>query len=261
MGCVSSKGDEQIRVTSPDTNEAPVQPNEVKLQSGSASDKTKDGKRRVGVSAEASGAGGAPYKKVVHAKPEEASARLRATISKSPLFESIGEEQMNDVVEAMFEVEKSAGEVVIQQGDPGDNFYVVASGTYSAYLKQVEGPVKKYEASGENTFGELSLMYNSLRAATIKCDTAGALWALDRATFRQIVMEANKATMSTASQVAPEPHARPDKRVTSPFPLITTPYPFPEPLTQTTSTILPPPPMALPCALRSSSRPSASSHR
>lgn len=36
-------------------------------------------------------------------------------------------------------------------------------------------------------FGELSLLYNTPRAASIKAKTASILWALDRDTFNNIV--------------------------------------------------------------------------
>lgn len=35
--------------------------------------------------------------------------------------------QMNQVLDAMFERKVSAGEIVIRQGDDGDNFYVIES--------------------------------------------------------------------------------------------------------------------------------------
>lgn len=47
----------------------------------------------------------------------------------------------------------------------------------------------KTYVTGES-FGELSLMYNAPRAATIKCKTAGKLYELDRLTFTNIVQEA-----------------------------------------------------------------------
>lgn len=48
--------------------------------------------------------------------------------------------------------------------------------------------VGKYENSG--SFGELALMYNLPRAATIQAVTEGSLWAMDRQTFRRIVLNA-----------------------------------------------------------------------
>lgn len=44
-----------------------------------------------------------------------------------------------------------------------------------------------YENSG--SFGELALLYNMPRAATIKAVKEGQLWALDRQTFRRILLK------------------------------------------------------------------------
>lgn len=45
----------------------------------------------------------------------------------------------------------------------------------------------KYENGG--SFGELALMYNMPRAATIQAASAGSLWAMDRQTFRRILLK------------------------------------------------------------------------
>jgi cAMP-dependent protein kinase regulator len=44
-----------------------------------------------------------------------------------------------------------------------------------------------YENRG--SFGELALLYNMPRAATIKAVSEGLLWALDRQTFRRILLK------------------------------------------------------------------------
>jgi cAMP-dependent protein kinase regulator len=102
----------------------------------------------------------------------------------------------------MFEHKVVAGETVIQQGDDGDYFYVIEDGVYHA-LKNSE---KVFEYNGDGNFGELALMYNMPRAATIEVSTPqhphigpphpsscqaqtdGSLWAMDRQTFRKIVL-------------------------------------------------------------------------
>lgn len=67
---------------------------------------------------------------------------------------------------------------------------MVASGEYDCtkIISGKETYLKTYK-SGES-FGELALMYNAPRAATIKCKTAGRLYALDRLTFTNIIQEA-----------------------------------------------------------------------
>jgi cAMP-dependent protein kinase regulator len=50
--------------------------------------------------------------------------------------------------------------------------------------------LKKYNSG--DVFGELALLYNAPRAATIKADTESLLWVLDRNTFNNIVKEASQ---------------------------------------------------------------------
>lgn len=66
------------------------------------------------------------------------------------------------------------------------------SGKYKVYV-QFDGEssepkhVGGYDGSG--SFGELALMYNMPRAATVQSDSEGSLWAMDRQTFRRIVLK------------------------------------------------------------------------
>merc|ERR1711874_924673 len=41
----------------------------------------------------------------------------------------------------------------------------------------------------KGNFGELALLYNMPRAASVRAETDGSLWALDRQTFRKIVLK------------------------------------------------------------------------
>ncbi|MEQ2267028.1 hypothetical protein XENORESO_000735 [Xenotaenia resolanae] len=65
------------------------------------------------------------------------------------------------------------------------------SGTFNIFVKLegVEKLVGSYDNKG--SFGELALMYNTPRAATIIATSPGALWCLDRLTFRRIIVKNN----------------------------------------------------------------------
>ena len=57
----------------------------------------------------------------------------------------------------------------LHQGDDGDFFYVVEEGDYHALINVKGGDMKKvFEYKGEGNFGELALLYNQPRAATIE---------------------------------------------------------------------------------------------
>ncbi|XP_070766173.1 protein kinase, cAMP-dependent, regulatory, type II, alpha A isoform X4 [Enoplosus armatus] len=96
-------------------------------------------------------------------------------------------EQFSEVLDAMFELKVQPKDHVIDQGDDGDNFYVIERGVYDI---AVSGTcVGQYDNKG--SFGELALMYNTPRAATIIATQEGALWGLDRATFRRLIVKNN----------------------------------------------------------------------
>ncbi|KAJ3032489.1 hypothetical protein HDV00_007454 [Rhizophlyctis rosea] len=130
------------------------------------------------------------YVKVVIPKSDEQRKRLEQAIHANFLFKSLDEEQFADVVNALAEKRVSAGEEVIKQGGIGDYFYVVEEGALDVYVARAgQAPVKVTDYGPNGSFGELALMYNAPRAATVVATQNSVLWALDRVTFRRILME------------------------------------------------------------------------
>ncbi|KAJ8384175.1 hypothetical protein AAFF_G00207930 [Aldrovandia affinis] len=125
--------------------------------------------------------------RIVHPKTDEQRCRLQEACRDILLFKTLDQEQFSEVLDAMFELRVQPQEHVIDQGDDGDNFYVIERGVYDIVVGG--GCVGQYDNKG--SFGELALMYNTPRAATIIATTEGALWGLDRATFRRLIVKNN----------------------------------------------------------------------
>ena len=157
-------------------------------------------------------------------KTDSQMQRIKAATRNNLLFRNLEEDQEVDVLLAMKEVKVDAGVAVIEQGAQGDYFYVVESGTLDVYVKpnntgaSASGSVtsesddgiashraattagglstadlgdKKISYGPGNSFGELALLYLQPRAATVLSTSPCTLWALDRVTFRSILMETN----------------------------------------------------------------------
>lgn len=122
---------------------------------------------------------------IVHTKTAQERDYLLKTVAHIFIFRSLEQKQVDKVIDAMFGREVDEHDVIIEQGDDGDNFYVIESGVYDIYVNKQK--VGQYEQKG--SFGELALMYNMPRAATIVATTKGKLWALDRLTFKRIVLK------------------------------------------------------------------------
>ncbi|KAI5795287.1 cyclic nucleotide-binding-like protein [Geopyxis carbonaria] len=135
----------------------------------------------------------------VHPKTAEQNARLRSAVANNFLFTHLDEEQFSQVLLALVEKPIPGKDTrVITQGDVGDYFYVVEKGEFDIYVNPIgrmmpgmDGMGKKVASIGPGgSFGELALMYNAPRAATVTSTTTqNVLWALDRVTFRRILME------------------------------------------------------------------------
>ena len=162
-------------------------------------------RRRAGVSAETTktaikGKRSSSVDKAIGAQPvispksDETKTMLKAAIDKCLLFDTMTEAQRNVVIDVMVAVNVAKGDAVIKQGDElsggsGDNFYVVGEGTFDIHRVR-EGettPELVQQRAAGDIFGELALMYNVPRQATVTCTSDGALlWALRRQTFQEI---------------------------------------------------------------------------
>lgn len=86
-------------------------------------------RRRGGISAEpVTEEDATSYVKKVVPKDYKTMAALSKAIAKNVLFSHLDENERSDIFDAMFPVNCLQTEAIIQQGDEGDNFYVIDHG-------------------------------------------------------------------------------------------------------------------------------------
>lgn len=107
------------------------------------------------------------------------------------MFKALSKEDLNIVIGAMAERHFKQGENVIEQGDAGAVLFVVEEGQLDCFKRFKADQEPKYLKTYEpgEAFGELALLYNAPRAATITAKTNAVCWELDRATFNHIVKD------------------------------------------------------------------------
>ena len=111
-------------------------------------------------------------KQVVHPKTDEQRYRLQERVQTCLLFKTLAESQLGDVIDAMFEHKIEAGEFIINQNDDGDYFYVVETGVYSALIQTEAGNLNTvFTFDNEGNFGELALLYQKPRPASVRVST------------------------------------------------------------------------------------------
>ncbi|OMJ65175.1 hypothetical protein SteCoe_38934 [Stentor coeruleus] len=125
-------------------------------------------------------------------KTNEQRQRIIEVINKCFMFSSLEKIEKEILISAFEEKKFAPGNKVISQGDDGNELYVVDQGELSCskvFPHETEERYLKKYTSGE-AFGELALLYNVPRAASITSVTESLCWVLDRDCFNNIVKDA-----------------------------------------------------------------------
>lgn len=125
-------------------------------------------------------------------KSDEIRSALQERLGQSFMFRSLDKKDQEVVINAMEEKHFNAGDSVITQGDDGDVLYFVFSGTLKC-TKRFPGEDEDKFLLNYNpgmSFGELALLYNTPRAASIVASEECVLYTLDRECFNHIVRDA-----------------------------------------------------------------------
>jgi len=131
------------------------------------------------------------YKKITVEKSSEERVLIKSAIKNNALFTELLDDELEDFVDVFAPKSFKRGHTVIKQGDIGHQFFVVQSGMLDIFInltgkgdvqleeKQVGVPYRRGGA-----FGELALLYESPRAATIRASEDCILWIITRTAFK-----------------------------------------------------------------------------
>jgi MFS family permease len=102
-----------------------------------------------------------------------------------PLFAPLSAQILEALAGRLARLRVGAGDVIIREGDPGDLYYVISSGTFEVMIGSA---VVRTIGEGEG-FGEIALLRNVPRTATVSAVTDGVLCSLEREPFLEAVTE------------------------------------------------------------------------
>lgn len=141
-------------------------------------------------------------------KPDPITNAICDALKKNFVFKGITDEQLVEVVDRMMGVSYKSGAVVLQQGalpKEDDCMYYLQTGVLEVVIsgavdqsssktdgqedKRVEGNAVRILQKPGWVFGDVALLFNSPRTASIVAKSNVTLWALDRKTFLKFVMK------------------------------------------------------------------------
>jgi len=117
-------------------------------------------------------------------KSDKAQELIRAAIMDNDFMKNLETSQIKEIVDCMYPMEYAKGSLIIKEGDIGSIVYVMEEGKVEVSR---EGKFLSVMSAGK-LFGELAILYNCQRTATIKAATDCKLWAIERQCFQTIMM-------------------------------------------------------------------------
>jgi MFS family permease len=127
--------------------------------------------------------------------PKRAFELLRSL----PLFAPLPLSTVETVCCRVAEIEVGPGDPIVREGERGERFFVIAEGEFDVTCSRGTFP----PLAGGDVFGEIALLRDVPRTATVTARTDGLLFALDREAF-QLVIGGHTFSRRTAQSMADE---------------------------------------------------------
>ncbi|HEY2921255.1 MAG TPA: SLC13 family permease [Candidatus Binatia bacterium] len=113
---------------------------------------------------------------------------LADTIRSIPIFSGLSREDIAKVMGKMEEISYAAGATIFSQGDQGDAFYLIQSGTVQVVVESRAGNSEIVAILGsQDWFGEMALLSGEPRSATIHTVKDTTLWRLRREDWDELI--------------------------------------------------------------------------
>jgi Cyclic nucleotide-binding domain len=103
----------------------------------------------------------------------------------------------NHLAAALVSWQAEAGAIVVRQGDSAEDMFLIRSGVFEA---AVDGKRMRMMCQGDH-FGEIALLFQGPRTATVRCLEAGTLWRLHREDFLR-AMTGNATSKEAMTAIA-----------------------------------------------------------
>ena len=111
---------------------------------------------------------------------------IRSAMENTVLFHQLDPDVREAVAREMRRAEVSPEHRLIVEGDLGDTLYLVEEGIFDVLSRRNGVDVKVNSKSRGDIFGEISLLFESPRTASVVSASGGTVWVLNRARFRAL---------------------------------------------------------------------------
>ena len=145
--------------------------------------------------------------KVAWSRTEEELTTVRRFVMKLPCFSRYSLYVRQELAHVLYYEAFEKGRVVIRQGDTGYSFYFIVSGSVLVEIQDkdpIHDTVRNSivgELGAGSTFGDLALLNNDVRRATIVCKENCEFLKVDKMDFNKILMQSCKENWSQCESI------------------------------------------------------------
>ncbi|KAL2083332.1 hypothetical protein ACEWY4_021105 [Coilia grayii] len=119
-----------------------------------------------------------------YSKSPKSKELIKEAILDNDFMKNLEMSQIQEIVDCMYPVEYGKDSCIIKEGDVGSLVYVMEEGK----VEVTKEGLKLCTMGPGKVFGELAILYNCTRTATVKTLVKVKLWAIDRQCFQTIMM-------------------------------------------------------------------------
>ncbi|CAN7183831.1 SLC13 family permease [Paenibacillus sp. LjRoot56] len=111
-------------------------------------------------------------------------------IKEMEMFKDFSNIELAKLLGKLDKVKGQAGDMLFEQGDPGDSMYLIESGRVELFSQKQDGTRQSLASLQDgDTLGEMALLTNEPRSATAIIAAESVLYYIDRETFDRLVIE------------------------------------------------------------------------
>jgi len=128
---------------------------------------------------------------IIEKKPEERKC-IETALMGNAFMRGLSQVQFNKIIDAMEKKFYQAKIEIIREGQDGTHMYILSKGKVNVSKGLGDKRQSVCDLGSATLFGELAILYNCRRTATITTKTDVALWALERQCFQMVVKSAGQ---------------------------------------------------------------------
>lgn len=122
-------------------------------------------------------------------------------LRKSPLFEGLPDDELQQLMDNAQPVSLKAGEVLMKQGEPGDSAFVVVSGGFEIQKQSGQSIIKIDVRNEGDVLGEMALLSSAPRSATVIAVTDSETLCISQDVFDNLLSTSSTAALAVLKWV------------------------------------------------------------